>query len=715
MRSTLLAVIGFSVVLGGAPQALAQSAPSRRAEELSLQLTTLHAELGPDQQRAAHAAEMRRIALARRDVLRTLMDDEPAAVLRLALPEEALDAFPPEVRLHLEQRTVVRGVLHVLQEDDSRGGRRRYVVHTADRGPISIHFAKPAADLQSDDLVEVEGVLVAAALAAESGASVQQVSSVAPNTFGEQKTLMILVNFQDAPSQPYGVAEARELLFGTVNRWFRENSQEQVWFTGDVVGWFTIALDSSGCDSYGIQSRARTAASAAGIDLSRYRRFIYAFPQNACSWWGLGQIGGSTTHAWVNGTLALKVVAHELGHNFGLHHAAALECGGVAVASNCTQIEYGDPADVMGDINLFTNGHFNAFAKERLGWLNYGSSAPILTVNGPGTYFIDAYATNGTSPKALKVLREDSTTGQRRWYYVEYRRAVGFDSYLGSYSNIQNGVIVHTATEGAVLGAVLDLTPATSSWWDPALTTGETFVDPQTGLTFSTVSTTAEGASVDIHVTPPACVPSTPSVTITPNQTQWGAPGAWLRWTLSVKNNDSASCPTAGFNLASVAPAGWAAAASHQTFVLQPGQTAAATVDVASSTGAATGYYPVSVTVSSETAATADGSATMTYAVQSSYGLSLAATFSTLGKNRTITAVADVTAAGAGVSGVNVTFVFVKPDGKSFIGSATTDAAGQARYQMKSGAKDPPGVWSVAASASLNGVTSSATTIVVVK
>ena len=96
-----------------------------------------------------------------------------------------------------------------------------------------------------------------------------------------------------------------------------------------------------------IASYAKQAATAAGVNLSAYTRYVYAFPENACDWWGLGTVGGNPSQAWINGSLA-KGVGHEMGHNLGLYHSRGLECGTTTLGSNCTTIDYGDTLDKMG-------------------------------------------------------------------------------------------------------------------------------------------------------------------------------------------------------------------------------------------------------------------------------------------------------------------------------------------------------------------------------
>src|SRR3989454_5276368 len=147
---------------------------------------------------------------------------------------------------------------------------------------------------------------------------------------------------------------------------------------------------------------------------------------SGCGYSGMAQIGGP--NVWINGNLELKVVGHELGHVLGLYHSHALECGATTLGTNCSVWEYGDVLDIMGNTAA---GHFNAFQKERLGWLGYGVSPPITTVQGGGTYALDPYEADGSGANALKILQStDPTTGKKTWYYVEYRQAIGFDNFL---------------------------------------------------------------------------------------------------------------------------------------------------------------------------------------------------------------------------------------------------------------------------------------------
>ena len=226
-----------------------------------------------------------------------------------------------------------------------------------------------------------------------------------------------------------------------LDAWFREVSYQQTSLVIDVVGWFTMSLTTAGCDYDLIQSKARQAASDAGVNLSAYARQVYAFPFNAnCQFAGMGSVGGTPSSVWINGNTNTGLLAHEFGHTLGLYHSHALNCHPSVVTPPCSVVEYGDATDAMGG----GNGHYNAFQKQRLGWLDYNLSPPITTVTTSGTYPIAGYELPGTAPKALKIAR--GATGQA--FFVELRRPVGWDANL-----YRTGVFIHLASDSSPTAA----------------------------------------------------------------------------------------------------------------------------------------------------------------------------------------------------------------------------------------------------------------------
>jgi len=307
----------------------------------------------------------------------------------------------------------------------------------------------------------------------------------------ERRVAVLLLNFSDRAVRPYSVETARAVLM-TVADFFRENSYGRLSLVGDVFGWFTLPMSAAVCDPFRLAEAAHAAAATSGVELSAYEHLIYAFPKNACSWWGMGTLGGTPSSAWINGALAFEVLAHEVGHGLGLSHAHALECGWVALGEACQVLEYGDTLDIMG----MGAGHVSAVQKERLGWLREGEG--ILRVTEEGTFRLAPYQAKGNEPKALKILKSaNPETGRMMWYYIEYRPPLGFDRFLERNLNIPRGVIVRLGVSDDRGGSfLLDLTPETASWLDPALTLGRSFTDPQSGLTLTVREITESGAWV---------------------------------------------------------------------------------------------------------------------------------------------------------------------------------------------------------------------------
>ncbi len=418
----------------------------------------------------------------------------------------------------------VEGEFVIIHEDFKHSGRYLYFLNTPS-GQVPLYFnSKAPTNLLTGTHVRAHGTVdQSGTLILASGGSVTNLSKTTPppttplpNTFGAQSTLVILVNFQDNPTnQPYTVAYAQSVVFGTTSSFILENSYQQTSLTGNVVGWYTIPVSSTTCDITSIASYAQSAASAAGVNLSSYTHYVYAFPQNsACGFAGASNVGGSPSQSWINGSgMEMHTVDHELGHAFGLWHSHLLDCGTSAtIGSNCTINEYGDIIDTMG-ASQPASPQYNAFQKERLGWLNYGTSPSITTVQTSGTYVINAYELAGSGPNALKILKStDPITGAKTWYYVEARQALGFDAFLTNGTcepcytqNETDGVLVHMGTDGNGSSCdLLDMTPATQTyawWFDPSLAVSQTFQDPTAGVTLTTTWVTSNQAAVDVQFT----------------------------------------------------------------------------------------------------------------------------------------------------------------------------------------------------------------------
>src|SRR6185369_12747285 len=244
------------------------------------------------------------------------------------------------------------------------------------------------------------------------------------------------------------------------------------------------------------------------------------------------------------------------------------------------------------------------FQKERLGWLNYGSSPSIQTVTASGTYTINPYELGGAGPNGLKILKStDSTTGAKTWYYLEARQAIGFDAFLANSiyytQNETTGVLFHLGTDGnGNSSQVLDMTPATPTsqgWFDMSLVGGQTFQDSTAGVTITPTAISSTGATVQITLNGSSCTSANPTVTVSPSQSQGVTSGTAVNFTATVTDNDSSGCTTSTFNLASALPSGWAGVLNTTALSLSPGKSGSATLTATSPVGTADGSYNVGV------------------------------------------------------------------------------------------------------------------------
>ena len=694
-----------------APSSGLASRPHPRAESLTQALMTLgmRHQLADTATKSRLLSQLLTAATERQALLAAIIQDDPGEVLRLTLPADLRASLPPAVRALVEEEMEVEGELEVLHEDRDVGSRFVYFLKTA-RRRFALHFAAhPPTHLETATRVRVTGVQVGQALAlGSSSTSVQTLATALPNTFGAQPTLVILVNFQDKATQPYTVATAQNVVFGQTSNFDLENSYGQTWLTGTVVGWYTIPLSSTVCDYATLASQAKAAAQAAGVNLSAYRRYVYAFPQNACTWWGLGSVGGQPSQAWINGSLALKVVSHEMGHNFGLYHAHSLDCGTTVLGTNCTTSDYGDTIDTMGNSAA---GHFNAFHKDRLGWLDYGTSPMITIVQADGLYTIEPLETASPGPKALAILKAtDATTGKQTWYYVEYRQATGVDSFLSSNSNVPNGVVLHTGSPSDGNSSyLLDMTPVTASWSDPALVVGQSFTDPNAGVTITPVSVSSTGATVSVSFGPLVCVQANPTIALAPSQSQWVQPGSTVTFTVSVTNNDNAGCTASTFALQAAAPSGWTVNLTAPTLTLSPGASATTTLQVTSPAAATTGLYTSNVTATNSANPTSTASTSATVALVSGLSVTLTTDKASYTRGQRVTITTGVSANGSPVANASVTITITKANGTVLKGTATTGTSGSIVWQLQLGTLDPVGTYKVRTDASVNGITGTAT------
>ena len=178
----------------------------------------------------------------------------------------------------------------------------------------------------------------------------------ASGTFGAQRTAVMLVNFSNNPVQPYTAATAQErrlhhhqqLRSGEFLRPDLADRRRLRLVHDRALLDRLRLLDARQPGAGGSHGGRREPGQLQSLCLRVSRRTPAAGGD-------LGTVGGNPSSAWINGSLQLAVVGHEMGHNFGLYHSHALECGSVPIGTGCTSVEYGDQLDIMGNSHPTTS------------------------------------------------------------------------------------------------------------------------------------------------------------------------------------------------------------------------------------------------------------------------------------------------------------------------------------------------------------------------
>jgi hypothetical protein len=237
------------------------------------------------------------------------------------------------------------------------------------------------------------------------------------------------------------------------------------------------------CPYYNWASAADAAAAAQGINLGAYQHRMYVLPEatSGCSWAGLAYLScGDWCQAWVRAWVQFynqpcgfpDVIAHELGHNIGLHHASTDSNN-----DGLFDCEYCDMSDFMG-YALGSWRALNAPHKDHMGWLG----GRIVDGTSGGVFTISALGMQDPSyPQVVKIVPPSGMP-----YWLSYRAPTGYDARMATDSYF-NSLQVHRAD---YLGR---------SYLITQLADGATHVDESLNLTVKQLSHTASSATLDVR------------------------------------------------------------------------------------------------------------------------------------------------------------------------------------------------------------------------
>jgi len=532
----------------------------------------------PLAQRADIATTIQLIAQERAVHMKILLEEDPEAFLRTAISPEVRQGLPESIKDFVEEKKKVRGQLELLHVDYFEEDHSEFEMYMSENNVYDRTWRvyTPAHDensFQTGDQVEIDAYALGSDLVAyESDVQILATTQTTPDV--EYKTAVIMFNWQNDTRTSVTADAIRRDVFtasNSVNSYYKESSFGKFGLTGknrqdgDVFGMVTIPYDNTNCSSNysNWTNAAENEIKKQGIDLTGYNIKMYVFPAISCGWSGLGSLGGNPARSWINGW-RLGTAIHEIGHNINVHHAASYRCteGGSRVAvsadsSNCVTSEYGDPFSVMG--NAGGMKHFHAYAKGQTGTYspNWLTSNNTLTLdrNKPTseTYTIQPLSTTQSGIQSLRIPRLISSTGTvTEYYYLEYRQPYGFDNFTSS-SAVVNGVSIRLAPHYSTRATsrLIDTTPETTAFTDAPLVVGRTFTDVGQGIDITTLAVRPDGVDVRIGFGAPACVQNLPTVSISPANSSITVGGSAIM-SVTVKNNDTASCAPVRFTVAGV-------------------------------------------------------------------------------------------------------------------------------------------------------------------
>ena len=633
------------------------------------------------------------------------------AVLIL-MPMLFIQFLAPDASTQSRKKVTIEGKLELRIEDSFDGNASEtYFLNTGEER-LELVFPDESHRRSAGTRVRMTGRMRNGKLNVERG-EVLEAMSASP-AVGEQRQLVMLFNFQDQPSnRPWTAAYIQDLVFNQVNQYYQQVSYGQAWVTGDLVGWFTIPVNSTDCSANRAQA-AENGARALGYNPDNYSHKIYIYPTSSCgssggtTWVSTDSLGNVKTWMYINGTATQYILTHEFGHSLGFKHSNSLTCSGTTIGTNCSHVEYGDNYDVMG---YYNNGVVNSYHRDLAQWLG----PRIQTVTSNGTYTLTPTGLADSGLKAIRIPQAyDPVTNSTTYYYFEYRQPVGYDSFLSSYPGVTNGVLLHLGTIGTdanklSLGSeLLDCTP-TSTGANQALPVGQSFNDPALPLTVTVLGANSSGATVSVQFTAPACNRANPTISFNPSVGQPAAPAVAEPFTVNVTNNDSSTCTSSTFSLQANLPSGWNASFANPTLTVAPGASASTTLSVSSASSTSNGSYPFAAAVTN-TSSGNSGSATATFTVASSLGVTVSTDRSTYNRKQTVTMTGVVRANGSAVPGATVSFTMTRSNGTTISQSAVTGSNGSASTRFQLRKPDPTGMYQGRGASNMNGASGSATT-----
>lgn len=345
--------------------------------------------------------------------------------------------------------------------------------------------------LQTGDQVTLEGELIQKGK--QEGIKVASIlvtehKNMTEGVVGQRNILALLLDFTDKKSTDTVSQASMDSMLYTSNVSVLSNyvtsSSNQFRFvrvpnSSGNPGIYPITLNyaaGTSCDFFKWADDAIAAANAAGININSFVHRLYILPANVnCGFGGIAFLNcGKFCEAWVvSGRNISGLMAHELGHNLGLDHAAT-NINNAGVIS-----EYGDASDFMAAGYI---RQANAPHRDLQQWFALYPSK-ITTATSSAQFIINSLDSGEHALQTIKINKKNNTGT----YYVSYRTNT---EPFGMSSPYSGNVNIHYTLPGG----------DQHTYFVTAIGTGQTFVDSANGITISVLGSYLDCAAI-VNVT----------------------------------------------------------------------------------------------------------------------------------------------------------------------------------------------------------------------